>query len=194
MVKKKDLLIAVLATFCLAAVLFMIMPTRSSPGAGEYDAWMDIDSNGKINIIDISSIARAFGTSGDPTKPVEIASSSSFENVTSFVLNTTELVNITIPTVGYRTITVSIYAYSKDSHQYELFIGPKIAGKFTFSSIQTLTSDSSIHVVKPIWYQNVRTIVVVFTYEVTFSELVVSINNISTDQYLFGTVAYHLNA
>jgi len=191
LVMKKDLVIAVLATFCLTATLLMIIPTRSSPS--EYDPWVDINDDGKINIADIFYAAKAFGTSGDPTKPVVIAGYESLENVTSFVLNTTEIVNFTIPTVGFRTITVSIYAQSKDSHQFEIFIGHKIDDRFTYSTIQTLTSDSTLHVVKPIWYQNIRPAILVFSYEVAFSELWLSINNISTEQYLIGRVAYHLN-
>lgn len=192
MVNKKDLIIAVLATFCLTATLFMVIPTRSSPG--EYDPWVDINDDGKVNIADIFSVAKAFGTSGDPTKSVVIVGCDSLENATRFVLNTTEMVNFTIPTVGYRTITLSIYAESKDSHQFEIFIGYKIAGKFIYTTIQTLTSEPSIHLLKPIWYQNIRPAIFVVSFEVTFSELWLSIYNTSTGEYLTGTVAYHLNA
>lgn len=65
MVTKRDLVIAVLATFCLTATLFMILPTRSSPGSG-YDPWLDVNDDGEINILDIAQLAVAFRTSGDP--------------------------------------------------------------------------------------------------------------------------------
>lgn len=70
---KRDLIIAVLATFCLTATLFMILPTESSPAAAEYDPWADMNDDGTINILDISNVAVGFGTSGDPTKNVNIA-------------------------------------------------------------------------------------------------------------------------
>ena len=56
MVTKKDLLIAVLATFCLTSTLFMILPSRSA----ERDPWADVsgltvgEPDGKINFRDIS--------------------------------------------------------------------------------------------------------------------------------------------
>jgi len=64
MTTKKDLVIAVLATFCLTATLFMIIPTRSSPGVGDYDPWLDLDDSGTIDGTELASVARAFGTYG----------------------------------------------------------------------------------------------------------------------------------
>jgi uncharacterized coiled-coil protein SlyX len=64
MVIKKDLIIAVLATFCLTAALFTIVPTRSSPNG--YDPWMDLDDDGHIGIHDFYLFARAYGSSGTP--------------------------------------------------------------------------------------------------------------------------------
>jgi hypothetical protein len=69
---RKDLIITVLATFCLTATLFIVLPTRSIPSAGEYDPWADIDENGKINMYDIGYTAQRFGTSGDTTKNVTV--------------------------------------------------------------------------------------------------------------------------
>ena len=54
-----------LATFCLIVVLFMIITTQSSSG-DTYDPWIDINDDGKINILDITFVAKAFGTSGTP--------------------------------------------------------------------------------------------------------------------------------
>jgi hypothetical protein len=70
MVIKKDLVIAVLAAFCVTATLFVIMPTRSSPQG--YDPWLDVNEDGTINILDISAMAKAFMTTGDPTKNVNV--------------------------------------------------------------------------------------------------------------------------
>jgi len=191
MVYRKGWIIAVLVTFCLAATLFAVVPTRSS--GATYDPWSDINADGTVDILDIFSVARAFGASGDATKPVVIASYGSVENLTSFTLLNQTLVNITVSTSGYRMITLSLYAQSKDAHQFEIFWGYKIAGKFAYSTTQTLTSDSSIHVVKPIWYQNVRTPTFVVTLEITFSEFWLSINNNSPDEYLIGYVACSLS-
>lgn len=190
-VSRKGSISAVLIIFCLTATVFAVVPTRSS--GVTYDPWSDINADGKVDILDIFSVARAFGTSGDATKPVVIAGYGTVENLTSFTLLNQTLVNVTVSTSGYRMITLSLYAQSKDAHQFEIFWGYKIAGKFAYSTIQTLTSDSSIHLVKPIWYQNVRTPTFVVTLEITFSEFWLSINNNSPDQYLSGYVACSLN-
>ena len=65
MTVKRDLIIAVLAIFCLTATLFMILPIQSSPGNG-YDPWLDTNDDGKIDILDIAATAKAYGTTGTP--------------------------------------------------------------------------------------------------------------------------------
>jgi hypothetical protein len=69
MVTKKDLIIAVLSTFCLTAALLVVLPTNSS---SPYDPWADINDDGKIDMRDISYDAKLFGTLGDPTKCVNV--------------------------------------------------------------------------------------------------------------------------
>jgi hypothetical protein len=70
---RKDVIIAILATFFLSATLFIVLPTKSSPSAGpEYDPWADINDDGRINMYDIGYTAQRFGTSGDPTKNVTV--------------------------------------------------------------------------------------------------------------------------
>lgn len=192
LVMKRELSFGVLLLICFAVALFVTVPTRSLTDGSDYDPWADIDDNGSVNIIDITKVAKAFGTSGDPTKPVMVNSYGCAENASNFVLNVTEILNLTISTVGYRYVAVGIYASSKDSHQFEVFIGHKIAGKYVYAHTMTPTSDSTIHVVKPTWYENVHPSVTYFYYEVAFSELVLAINNLSADYYLTGSIAYLL--
>jgi hypothetical protein len=71
MVKKKDLVIVALATFCLTATLFLIVPTRSQTGG--YDPWLDTNDDGQINILEAILTSNHFLTSGDPAKNVMIA-------------------------------------------------------------------------------------------------------------------------
>jgi hypothetical protein len=73
MVTRKDLVIAVLATFCLTATLFLIMPTRSSPQG--YVPQLDTNHDGVINILDIAAVAKAYNptnTGNDPTENVNV--------------------------------------------------------------------------------------------------------------------------
>jgi len=77
MVTKKDLIIAILATFCLTATLFLIAPTRSTP-TQSYDPWMDANEDGKIGPADFAYFSTIYGATGDTTKNV---------NVTNFPLD-----------------------------------------------------------------------------------------------------------
>src|SRR4030042_2097466 len=62
---KRRFAISVLTITCLTTVLLTVAPIRSGiPGPGEYDAWLDWNDDGKINMMDIGRIAKAFGTSG----------------------------------------------------------------------------------------------------------------------------------
>jgi hypothetical protein len=66
---KKDLIVAVLATFCLSVTLFTILPTRSQT----YDPWVDLDGDGRISIYDVVQMTSIFGKTGDPARNVTIA-------------------------------------------------------------------------------------------------------------------------
>jgi hypothetical protein len=70
MVTKKDLVIAVLATFCLTATILMVVPIRSSTNS--YDPWLDYNGDGKINLQDLVQFANSYGTTGDPTRNVYV--------------------------------------------------------------------------------------------------------------------------
>jgi len=70
MIKKKYLIVAVLAAFCLTAALFMVVPTRSLPGS--YDARTDVNGDGTIDMADISMGVDGFMTNGDPTLNVNV--------------------------------------------------------------------------------------------------------------------------
>lgn len=69
--KKKYAIMAVLASFFLTAALFIAIPTRSSPGLGEYNPWADINGDGTVNILDAITLANSFGTSGTPINKTE---------------------------------------------------------------------------------------------------------------------------
>jgi hypothetical protein len=67
---KKDLIIAVLATFCLTATLFIIVPTRSQ--TAQYDPWVDLDEDGQISIYDVVQLTSIYGKTGDPARNVNV--------------------------------------------------------------------------------------------------------------------------
>ena len=59
---RKEILI-VLATFCLTATLFSIIPVGSQ-GVREYDPWYDINDDGKIDLKDYFGVGLKYGTYG----------------------------------------------------------------------------------------------------------------------------------
>jgi hypothetical protein len=86
MVKKKDLIIVALATFCLTATLFMVRPTKSNPGIGEYNSWTDLNGDGTVDIYDAITLADAYGTSGDSTRNVNVVSMPSRQGYEAYAL------------------------------------------------------------------------------------------------------------
>lgn len=101
---KKTLIVTVLATFCLTAILFTILPVSS---LGKYDPWLDSPSgDGKIDARDVSPVAAAYGSTGDPTKPVIIANLSTYEWVGFQVVDPGQYWDIFNSTRGYRTVTI----------------------------------------------------------------------------------------
>lgn len=72
MSKYKNVVAASSIAFCLIVTLFLAMPTLSSPQSFEYDPWLDANDDGKINIIDVSYVAKLFGTSGTPINKTDM--------------------------------------------------------------------------------------------------------------------------
>jgi hypothetical protein len=66
---RKDMIFAILTTFCMCALMFTVIPIRSGL---PYDPWADIDDNGKIDMKDIGNVAARFMASGDSTKNVNV--------------------------------------------------------------------------------------------------------------------------
>jgi hypothetical protein len=112
---RKDLIIAILATFCLTTTLFLIIPTRSQT-IGNYDPWLDTNADGKIDGKDLGAAAYAFGSGGDPTKDVNVTNWPSATNITDSDFAWSDFPYIppsgswmyTLSTVGFRQVTVKV--------------------------------------------------------------------------------------
>jgi hypothetical protein len=68
---KKDVIITVLATFALTITLFTVIPIYSQ-SVGDYDHWLDINDDGTIDMKDIATVARAYGTYGTAINKTEL--------------------------------------------------------------------------------------------------------------------------
>jgi hypothetical protein len=58
---RRDLIIVALAIFCLTATLFLIKPTKSDLGPGEYNPWADVNNDGTVDIYDAIGLSNSFG-------------------------------------------------------------------------------------------------------------------------------------
>ena len=91
MITKKDLIVAVLVAFCLTATLFFAIPSRSQTGTGSssnYNPLADLNHDGVIDIYDAILFSQAYGSSGDPTLPVNVTNwPISYETVLIGVMN-----------------------------------------------------------------------------------------------------------
>jgi hypothetical protein len=68
---KRDLIVAVLLTFCLTVLMFQVLPIGSQD-AGDYDPWYDVNDDGTIDMRDIGGMARKFGATGTPINKTEM--------------------------------------------------------------------------------------------------------------------------
>ena len=117
--EKKDLIVAVLATFCLSVTLFTILPTKSAT----YDPWADLSGNGKIDIYDVVDVTSIYGTTGNSTKNVTVTnwpstiipkdSTFAYFSDVQYLLPLPDFhylwVSEYLSTGGFRQITVHIY-------------------------------------------------------------------------------------
>jgi len=118
---RKDLIIAVLLTFCLTATLSMIATTRSQ----EYNPWSDINGDGKIDILDVVKVTGIYGTTGDSTKNVTIAGRASKlitlangEPIPAISWFTSDPISVD----GYSKISISI-GFTEPEFDYYLWTG-----------------------------------------------------------------------
>jgi S1-C subfamily serine protease len=102
---KKDLAIAVLITFSVTAVLFMIVPSRSLSDIHSYNPLLDVNDDGAINIVDLSKVAAAFGTSGTPINKTALLLGA---NATADVADLYDAVKDSVVLVVGRTATGTI--------------------------------------------------------------------------------------
>jgi hypothetical protein len=121
---RRDVIIAVIATFCLTSTLFMI--TTSNSQVGEYNPWADYNEDGVIDIFDIVPGAVSFGAEGDSTRNVNVTNWPSVINMSTYPSTgmNISLGPVTIPpqtTWNFPPIFVDGY---KTYYIYGLFSGP----------------------------------------------------------------------
>lgn len=79
--------------FAFATIFAMVLLTMAfipiSSQVGTYDPWLDYNEDGKIDIKDLATAAKAYGTFGDPTKNVTVTNWPSDYKVQTVSINVT---------------------------------------------------------------------------------------------------------
>ncbi|MEM3714053.1 MAG: hypothetical protein QXF82_03800 [Nitrososphaeria archaeon] len=87
----------------------------STQQIGSYDPWLDYNDDGRIDMKDIGITCRAFGTTGDPTKNVNITAYTTYSNYTRLHLDSLGYACLIAPIKGFRYVTVGLSVYSQQS-------------------------------------------------------------------------------
>jgi hypothetical protein len=66
----KNYLVAIVLTALMLAIMFI--PMSGSQSTKQYDPWLDYNDDGKISLADLVSLAQSYGTTGNPTKNVNV--------------------------------------------------------------------------------------------------------------------------
>ena len=75
----KDVILAVILTFCLATALYAV---RGYGAYWPYNPWWDINDDGKIDIKDLARVSGAFGTYGTNLTKAGLLYDSGWLNIT----------------------------------------------------------------------------------------------------------------
>ena len=134
---KKDLIISVLATFCLTATLFIILPSRS---AEPYNPWGDVsgptigEPDGTINMRDINYEILRFNTFGDTAKNVTVANWPSNKLAYSIETSVGAVAGFESPYIsvaGYSKISICIW---NDAAQDQYWLYARHRGGWDFTA------------------------------------------------------------
>jgi len=190
----KNYFVAVILTGLMLALAFNHLAGSQTSPSAQYDPWADLNDDGKISMDEIVKACELFGTTGDPTKPV-IINHNWKEGNYSFSLNPGGYTSLNIPTIGFRTVTIRILAYSTDTHKFQLSIEPKVTGSICDRLDCVVSSHTPFVplIIPPYPWYNDKPANFKQSYEITFSELMIGIYNNSTTNTLWGTIYYYLN-
>lgn len=153
MTNKKDIVIAVLLTFCLTATLFMIIPTRSqsnTTSTTNYDPWVDVNDDGFIDIFDIVYIATtAFGTSGTPINKTALLLElmARLESLNASLIELESRVaslEKRVPQKGRISVSPSAFSPTTNGQSFRIVAGSTLEGQGEFDAALQLPNGARI--------------------------------------------------
>jgi len=109
---RRDVLVAVLVTFCLTSALFVVKPIGSQIQR-QYDPWIDTNDDGKIDMKDVIKTISLFGTTGTPINKTAL-----LLEILSKIDNLNMSLNIRVPKKGYISISPAAFTPYTDTQTY----------------------------------------------------------------------------
>ncbi len=160
-----------MAAFWLALILLVVasVPLSGQQPGGNYDPWLDYNGDGKINAADLSSMAQSYGAEGDPIRNVTI------------IGHATKLIRVAVdialsPRASWYSGLIWVDGYAKMTTLISLIPSP--SNKFDILAYDyTGLSGSS-------WALELPTTMGAYwvkTYDVVNQQIMINVNNTSTD-------------
>jgi hypothetical protein len=116
--------VVILCAALSTALLPMLIPSRSSPGIGEYNPWADINNDGTIDIYDAILLSNAFNTHGQKLAKGSVMYDSGWLDITSMAgQNITMTHGLNITDWNDENIDVSIMGKTSPEGELQRHVG-----------------------------------------------------------------------
>jgi hypothetical protein len=97
-------------------------PNYGWAGQGTYDPWLDVNDDGKIDVNDSIAVWQAYGTTGNPTKPVAVTGYDWKTLYYEIEVPPLSYGLLDIPTTGFSAITFGLSAYGSNPHTTDKYL------------------------------------------------------------------------
>jgi hypothetical protein len=99
----KNYFVAVILTGLMLALAFNHLAGSQTSPSAQYDPWADLNDDGKISMDEIVRMCELFGTTGDPTKNVNVTNWPYMQNVnvTNWPIDSSGYLKVTLPPIRH---------------------------------------------------------------------------------------------
>jgi hypothetical protein len=126
----KNCLIVSLSTILVSTLVLasttgggnLYSPNYGWAGQGTYDPWLDVNDDGKIDVNDSIAVWQAYGTTGNPTKPVVVTGYDWKTFYYEIEVPPLSYGLLDIPTAGYSAVTLGLSAYGSNPHTTDKYL------------------------------------------------------------------------
>ena len=154
----KNYLVAVLLCSMILALTFI--QNSGSQASKQYDPWMDINDDGRIDMRDITQLCLNFMATGDPAKPVIVGGYNWSVYSNCIIIPPDSGGGIEIPVIGYRRVSINFntnlsFPLGSDSMQIRtgFKVNDIVAYQDWFSIIPSGSSQYHFHSPNSTWIE-----------------------------------------